>query len=78
MPSYINELAPWERRQEYYHQIELGKDVLAEVKDINDQTEAMIDTQLACTSAIIASVVRLTLLYIWQSSPRCFRLMHSR
>jgi len=26
----------------------------------------------------LPSVVRLTLLYIWLSSPRCFRPMHSR
>lgn len=59
MTQYLNELAPWERRQEYYHQIQLGEDVLAQVEAINKQTEDMLAAQLTSTSAIIASQDRI-------------------
>lgn len=35
MKLYINELAPWERKKEYYNNIQLGR-------DLNSQTEAII------------------------------------
>lgn len=60
MTQYVNELAPWERRREYYHQIKLGKDVLAQTEHINRQTKAMVASQLASTSAIIASQDRIS------------------
>jgi len=55
MPLYLNELAPWERKQEYYHTIQLGKDVKEQTNVLNKQTKAMITSQLASTNAIIAS-----------------------
>jgi len=58
MPLYLNELAPWERKQEYYHTIQLGKDVKEQTSVLNKQTKAMIVSQLASTNAIIASQER--------------------
>lgn len=55
MKLYLNELAPWERKNEYYHRIQLGKDVRSQTETINNQTKAMIAAQLASTNAIIAS-----------------------
>lgn len=60
MKLYLNELAPWERKNEYYHHIQLGKDVRAQTETINNQTKAMITAQLASTNAIIASQERIS------------------
>jgi len=60
MKLYLNELAPWERKQEYYHTIQLGKDVKEQTNVLNKQTKAMIATQLASTNAIIASQERIS------------------
>jgi len=58
MPKYLTELAPWERKREYYNNIQLGKDVKTQTETINNQTKAMIATQIASTNAIIASQER--------------------
>lgn len=60
MKLYLNELAPWERKQEYYHTIQLGKDVKEQTNVLNKQTKAMIASQLASTNAIIASQDRIS------------------
>ena len=60
MPRYLNELAPWERKKEYYHTIQLGKDVKEQTNVLNRQTKAMIVSQLASTNAIIASQERIS------------------
>lgn len=60
MPLYLNELAPWERKNEYYHTIQLGKDVKEQTNIINKQTKAMIASQIASTNAIIASQERIS------------------
>lgn len=60
MPLYLNELAPWERKKEYYHTIQLGKDVKEQTNILNRQTKAMIASQLASTNAIIASQERMS------------------
>jgi len=60
MKLYLNELAPWERKNEYYHHIQLGKDVRSQTETINNQTKAMIATQLASTNAIIDSQERIS------------------
>ncbi len=60
MPLYLNELAPWERKKEYYHTIQLGKDVKEQTNVLNKQTKAMIASQLASTNAIIASQDRIS------------------
>jgi tetratricopeptide (TPR) repeat protein len=59
MSLYLNELAPWERKNEYYHQIQLGKDVEKQSSLINQQTKAMVASQIASTNAIIASQDRI-------------------
>lgn len=59
MPLYLDELAPWERKNEYYHIIQLGKDVGEQTHTINKQTRAMIASQIASTNAIIASQDRI-------------------
>jgi len=58
MNLYLNELAPWERKNEYYRHIELGRDAREQTAVIKGQTEALIATQLASTNAIIASQER--------------------
>jgi len=58
--DYINELAPWERKKEYYNNIQLGKDVKAQVESINKQTKVMLAANLASTNYIIASQERIS------------------
>lgn len=60
MNLYLNELAPWERKKEYYHHIQLGKDVRSQTEVIHQQTKAMVATQLASANAIIASQERIS------------------
>jgi tetratricopeptide (TPR) repeat protein len=59
MSAYHNELAPWERRNEYYLTIQLGQNVKEQTKVLNKQTKALIASQLASTNAIIASQERI-------------------
>ena len=59
MSSYSNELAPWERRNEYYSNIQLGKDVKAQTKAISEQTEALVAAQIASANEIITSQERI-------------------
>lgn len=58
MSLYLNELAPWERKNEYYNNIQLGKDVRTQTEVISRSTQAMVAAQMASTSAIIASQER--------------------
>ncbi|PIQ08113.1 MAG: hypothetical protein COW71_13560 [Ignavibacteriales bacterium CG18_big_fil_WC_8_21_14_2_50_31_20] len=60
MPLYLNELAPWERKNEYYHTIQLGKDVNEQTLVIKKQAKAMLASQLATTNSIIASKERIS------------------
>ena len=59
MSSYSNELAPWERRNEYYSNIQLGKNVEAQKKAISEQTEALVAAQIASANEIITSQERI-------------------
>ena len=59
MRLYLNELAPWERKNEYYKIIQLGNDLKEQTQAINNQTKVMIESQIASTSAIIASQERI-------------------
>ena len=52
MSLYLNELAPWERKNEYYNNIQLGKDVRTQTEVISRSTQAMVAAQMASTSAI--------------------------
>lgn len=49
----FNELTPWERKNEYYKHIQLGKDVRSQTEAIKNQTKAMINAQLSSTQAIL-------------------------
>jgi len=60
MPPYLNELSPWERKQEYYHTIQLGSNVKEQTKVLNKQTKVMITSQLASANAIIVSQERIS------------------
>lgn len=60
MPLYFNELAPWERKSQYYEIIQLGKDVEKQTATINNQTEEMIAAQMESTNAIVASQERVS------------------
>jgi hypothetical protein len=53
--TYIDELAPWEKRKEYYRDIQLGKDVKIQKGKITSQALKMITSQITSTNAIIAS-----------------------
>lgn len=50
------DLTPWERREEYYSTIQLGKDVRTQTALISEATEAMIAAQLTSANEIIASM----------------------
>ena len=60
MSSYSNGLAPWERKSAYYSVIQLGKDVKAQTKAVNKQTEEFVAAQMASTNAIISSQERIS------------------
>lgn len=53
--TYIDELAPWEKRKEYYRDIQLGKGVRIQKGEITSQALKMITSQIASTNTIIAS-----------------------
>ncbi|MFA7131989.1 MAG: hypothetical protein WC108_01675 [Bacteroidales bacterium] len=59
MNLYLNELAPWERKSEYYHSIQLGRDLNEQTKAIKSQSKAMIESQLSTANDIIASQDRI-------------------
>ena len=60
MSLYSNQLAPWERRREYYESIQLGKDVKTQTELISKSTKAMIAAQLTSTNALISSQERIS------------------
>ena len=53
--TYINELAPWEKKKEHYRDIQLGQDVRTQMIEIKTQATKMITSQIASTNATIAS-----------------------
>lgn len=59
MSSYSNGLTPWERKNEYYSNIQIGKDVKAQTKAISKQTEALVAAQNASANEIISSQERI-------------------
>lgn len=60
MSSYLNGLAPWERKNAYYSVIQLGKDVKAQTKAISKQTKEFVDVQIVSTNEIISSQERIS------------------
>lgn len=59
MGIYLNELAPWERKSEYLHHIQLGKDLKSQTTILRDALNNQTRAQLASASAIIASQDRI-------------------
>lgn len=59
MSSYSKELTPWERKNEYYSNIQIGKDVKAQTKAISIQTEALVAAQIDSANEIISSQERI-------------------
>ncbi len=55
MDTYAKELAPWEKKSEYYRTIELGRDVKTQMEAITKQTKDMISSRLASINTTIAS-----------------------
>lgn len=55
MNTYIDELAPWEKKKEHYRDIQLGQDVRTQKTDIKNQATKMITSQIASTNVTIAS-----------------------
>lgn len=53
MVSYINELAPWEKRKGYYQNIQLGKDANEQKEALKTQTLVMLESQIASASTAI-------------------------
>lgn len=60
MKLYLNELAPWERKDEYFRHIQLGKDVKSQTAILQDAINNQTRAQLASSSAIIASQERIS------------------
>jgi tetratricopeptide (TPR) repeat protein len=60
MTLYLNELAPWERKNQYYETIQLGKDVRTQSERISKSTKAMIGAQITSTNAILSSQERIS------------------
>jgi hypothetical protein len=59
MQLYLNELAPWERKSEYYHNLQLGKDVNRQANALRAQAKCMQESQLARADALLASQDRI-------------------
>jgi tetratricopeptide (TPR) repeat protein len=55
MNLYLNELAPWERKKEYYHHIKLGKDVNYQATNLKRAINNATKAQLSATNTLIAS-----------------------
>ena len=55
MNTYIDELAPWEKRNEYYSDIQLGRDIKIQKGEMMSQALKMITSQISSTNAIVAS-----------------------
>ena len=51
----LTDLTTWEKRQEYYTTIQLGKDVRTQTQVVSNATRTMLTAQAASTNAIIAS-----------------------
>ncbi|KPA14238.1 TPR repeat-containing protein [Candidatus Magnetomorum sp. HK-1] len=60
MSLYQNELAPWEKKNQYYQNLQLGNNINDQVNHLNKQTKEMIETQLGTANSIIASQERIS------------------
>ncbi len=55
MDTYTDKLAPWEKRSAYYKDVKLGKKVDGIKNTLKNQTEKMIESQIASADEIVAS-----------------------
>ncbi|PIZ20093.1 MAG: hypothetical protein COY50_06590, partial [Deltaproteobacteria bacterium CG_4_10_14_0_8_um_filter_43_12] len=55
----LGDLTPYQRQNAYYTGVKLGNDVKKQTEIISNQTKEMIKSQIASTSAIIASQDRI-------------------
>ena len=55
MDSYVKELAPWEKKREYYSCLQLGKDVNELKQMLKNQVKEMITNQITSASNVIVS-----------------------
>ncbi len=55
MDKHVDDLAPWEKRNAYYKDVTLGKDVGELKKILVSQAQEMIITQIASTDRIVSS-----------------------
>jgi len=60
MKLYLNELAPWERKKEYFQHIQLGKDLNSQAHALRQAIDNQSRANLASASAIIASQERIS------------------
>ena len=51
MNLYLNELAPWERKKEYYHNLEMGREIRQQTELLSQQTNHFISSQAASAAA---------------------------
>lgn len=59
MKLYLNELAPWERKNEYFHHIKLGKDFNNQALSLRKAIDTQTKANLTSASAILASQERI-------------------
>lgn len=60
MTLYLNQLSPWERKDEYIRHIQLGKDVKSQTTILHNAIRDQTLSQLSSASAIIASQDRIS------------------
>ncbi len=59
MKLYLNELAPWERKNEYYRHIQLGRDINSQTQLLQQAIKKQTNANLTAASAVIASQERI-------------------
>ncbi len=59
MKLYTNEHAPWERKNVYYQNIQLGNEVKDQTVAINNQIKAMVAAQLTAADSLVISQERI-------------------
>jgi len=58
MDTYLEKLAPWEKRRVYYNNVKPGNNIMEVKEALKKQTQKMIDAQIAPTDSIISSQER--------------------
>ena len=58
MDTYLDTLAPWEKRMAYYNNIKSGNKIVEVKEALKKQAKRMISAQIAPANSIISSQVR--------------------